>query len=208
MKNHKRARRCPDGLSEKNGPVMTPSDPLRLARSPQLIAKRVFDIIFAVAVLAVLSPLFLLVALAVKLDGRGPIFAVTRQYCYNDQTIHVLSFRCGETFIGSSLIRSGLERLPMLINVLRGEMSIVGLRCHLNPPVIPPSVQLSLALRNSPLRPGLVNFDYQHQPSDLELRKIEADLFYISNWSMLLDAKILILKCFTKASYVQNYLHR
>ena len=59
---------------------MTPSDPERLARSPQLIAKRVFDIIFAVAVLAVLLPLLLLVALAVKLDGRGPIFAVTRQY--------------------------------------------------------------------------------------------------------------------------------
>ena len=84
----------------------------------------------------------------------------------------------------------------MVINVLRGEMSIVGLRCHLNPPVISNStVQLSLALRNSPLRPGLVNFDYQHQPSDLELRKIEADLFYISNLVHAgLDVKILYFR--------------
>ena len=163
---HKRARATPDRLSE-NDFVMTPSDPTRSARSPQLIAKRVFDIIVSTAIMAVLLPLFLLVALAVRLDSRGPIFSISRKYCYNNQTVHVLSFRCSETFIGSSLVRSGLDRLPMLINVLRGEMSIVGLRCYIGPPSIPVSDQLSLALRNTAFRPGLVNFEDQHGHADL-----------------------------------------
>jgi lipopolysaccharide/colanic/teichoic acid biosynthesis glycosyltransferase len=186
---------------------MTPSDPTRSARSPQLIAKRVFDIIVSTAIMAVLLPLFLLVALAVRLDSRGPIFSISRKYCFNNQTVHVLSFRCSETFIGSSLVRSGLDRLPMLINVLRGEMSIVGPRCYIGPPSIPVSDRLSLALRNRVFRPGLVNFEDQHGRADSELRQIEVDLFYISNWSLLLDAKILFLKFFSKAPYVQNYLH-
>jgi lipopolysaccharide/colanic/teichoic acid biosynthesis glycosyltransferase len=186
---------------------MTPSDLTRPARSPQLIAKRVFDIIFSAVILAVLLPLLLLVALAVRLDSRGPIFSVNRLYCYSNQTIDVLCFRCGETFIGGSLARSGLDRLPMLINVLRGQMSIVGPRSHSALPSISRSDRLSLVLRDSPLRPGLVNFEGQHERTDSELRQIEADLFYISNWSLLLDAKVLILKVFSKASYIQNYLH-
>ena len=95
----------------------------------------------------------------------------------------------------------------MLINVLRGEMSIVGPRCSIGPPSIPVSDRLSLALRNREFRPGLVNFEDQHGPADSELRQIEVDFSYISNWSLLLDAKILFLKFFSKAPYVQNYLH-
>jgi lipopolysaccharide/colanic/teichoic acid biosynthesis glycosyltransferase len=96
----------------------------RSPRSPQLIAKRSFDVSASAAMLVILSPLFLVASLAVTLDSRGPIFSVSRKYCYKDQTIHVLNFRCRETFVGSSLTRSGLDRLPMLINVLRGDMSI------------------------------------------------------------------------------------
>lgn len=185
---------------------MTPSDPSRSARSLQLIAKRAFDIIVSAAILVVISPLFLLTLLAVSLDSRGPIFSISRRYCYNDQTIYFLNFRCSGTFVGSSLRRSGLDRLPMLINVLRGEMSIVGPRCHIALPSIPLSDRLSLALRESPFKPGLVNFENAHEHTDSELRQIEADLFYISNWSLLLDAKILLLSLFSKASYVQNHL--
>jgi lipopolysaccharide/colanic/teichoic acid biosynthesis glycosyltransferase len=205
MKIIKAPERFPARLAE-NDLVMTLSGPTRSARSPQLIAKRVFDIFGSIAMLAGLLPLFLLVALAVRLDSRGPIFAVSRKYCYNNQTVHVLSFRCSETFIGRSLVRSGLDRLPMLINVLRGEMSTVGPHYHIGPPSVL-SDRLSLALRNSAFRPGLVNFEGEQGRADSELRLIEADLFYVLNWSLLLDAKILFQKFFSKASYVQNYLH-
>jgi polysaccharide biosynthesis protein PslA len=93
----------------------------------------------------------------------------------------------------------------MLINVLRGEMSIVGPRCHLVPPSGPLSDQVSLALRDTHLRPGLVNLEDQNGHAGSEPREIEADLFYISNWSCLLDAKILFLKFMSKASYAEKY---
>jgi lipopolysaccharide/colanic/teichoic acid biosynthesis glycosyltransferase len=173
----------------------------------QLVAKRVFDVIASVAVLALLSPLFLLSVLAVRLDSRGPIFSVSRQYCYNNQTIDVLTFRCRGTFIGRSLMLSGLDRLPMLINVLRGDMSIVGPRCYVGRPSIPLSGQLSLALRNSPLRPGLLNFEDVYGHVEPKARQIEADLFYISNWSLLLDAKILFRNFFCKVPYIRNHLN-
>src|ERR1700680_4099062 len=85
---------------------------------PQLIAKRAFDIIVSAAILALLSPLLLLASLAVRLESRGPIFSLWRKSCYNNQIVNVLNFRCCNTVIGCSLKRCGLDRLPMLINVL------------------------------------------------------------------------------------------
>jgi lipopolysaccharide/colanic/teichoic acid biosynthesis glycosyltransferase len=174
----------------------------------QLVAKRVFDVIASAAMLALLSPLFLLSALAIKLDSRGSIFSTGRQCCYNNQTIDVLTFRCKRTFIGSALRRSRLDRLPMLINVLRGDMSIVGPRSYAGRSPIPLSAQLSLALRSSPLRPGLFNFEDVYGRVDSRARQIEADLFYISNWSLLFDAKILFRNLFSRALYIRNHLHR
>jgi lipopolysaccharide/colanic/teichoic acid biosynthesis glycosyltransferase len=173
----------------------------------QLVAKRVFDVIASAAMLALLSPAFLLALLAVRLESRGSIFSAGRQYCYNNQTIDVLTFRCRRTFIGSALTRSGLDRLPMLINVLRGDMSIVGPRSYAGRSPVLLSAQLSLALRNSPLRPGLFNFEEVSGRVDSRARQTEADLFYISNWSLLLDAKILFRNLLSRASYIQNHLH-
>jgi lipopolysaccharide/colanic/teichoic acid biosynthesis glycosyltransferase len=95
----------------------------------------------------------------------------------------------------------------MLINVLRGDMSIAGPRCHIARPSIPLSDQLMLALRDSPLRPGLVNFEDAYHRANSEVRQIEADLFYVSKWSLLLDAKILFRIFFSKVSYFRDHLH-
>jgi hypothetical protein len=132
---------------------------------------------------------------------------ISRQYCYNNQTIDVPTFQCRRTFIGSSVARSGLERLPMLINVLRGDMSIVGLRCYVGRLSIQLSGQLSLALRNGPLRPALLHFEDAHGHIVSRAQQIEAELFYASNWSLLLDAKILFRNFFFKAPYIQNHLN-
>ena len=182
----------------------------RSTRYLQLVVKRAFDIAVSLMVLLMLCPLFLLASLAIKLELRGRISSVKPEYCYN-QRIQVLRFRSrsrrSETVVGRILRRSGLKLIPMLINVLRGEMSIVGPHCHVGLPSIPVSDQLSRILLNSPFMPGLISFEVPHERTDGELRKIEADLFYISNWSLLLDAKIIFLSVFSKVTYVQNYEH-
>ena len=104
-------------------------------RSLQLIAKRAFDIVVSGTVLAVSLPMILLVLLAIKLDSPGPVFSRRIAYCYDNRTIKTIKFRCSSfwgtpTRVGRLLLLSGLDRLPMLLNVLRGEMSIVGLHSY------------------------------------------------------------------------------
>ena len=174
------------------------------SHSLQHIAKRVLDIILSAMGLIILSPLFLLTLMVIKFESRGPIFFIKFEYCYNDQRIRTIRFNRGSfylTRVGHFLVRSGLDRLPMLINVLRGDMSIVGPRCHVVLPSAPLSKQLALALDQCPLRPGLITFENQ---ALTELRQTEADLYYISNWSLLLDAEILFGSIFSTASYVQT----
>jgi lipopolysaccharide/colanic/teichoic acid biosynthesis glycosyltransferase len=163
----------------------------RPTRDLQLLAKRAIDIVTSGLALLILSPLFLLTSLAIQVESGRPIFIVRHEYCYNNRHIRALRFRTRshhtETLVGRFLIRRGLDRLPMLINVLRGEMSIVGPHCHSAVPSIALSDQQSLTLSNGQFRPGLVSFENPERARS----QLEADLFYIANWSLLLDVKTL-----------------
>jgi lipopolysaccharide/colanic/teichoic acid biosynthesis glycosyltransferase len=174
--------------------------------SLQLVAKRVFDIAVSAIVLLVLSPLFLLASLVLKLETRGPIFSVKHVYCYNNQHVRLLRFRShrSASAFGRVLARCGLDQLPTLINVLRGEMSIVGAHFY----VLPPAQlydRLHSAPLDAPLKPGLIGFKGPHSGPELSLT--DADLFYISNWSFVLDLKILVRFLFSKDTYFQNRTH-
>jgi lipopolysaccharide/colanic/teichoic acid biosynthesis glycosyltransferase len=169
----------------------------------QLVVKRVFDIAVSAIILVVLSPLFLLASVTVKLETQGPIFTVKHVYSYSNQHIRVLRFRSrsrrSASAFGRVLIRSGLDQLPMLINVLRGEMSIVGPHFHVLP--VPQLFdQLPVALLDGPFKPGLVSLEKPARARG-ELSRTNADLFYISNWSLLLDAKILFKHLLSKNTY-------
>ncbi len=183
---------------------MAASNPSR----SQLIVKRAFDIVASVVVLVVLSPLLAFVSLAIKVESSGPVFSVENQYWHNSRVISVLRFRCTKrrsiTMVGRVLILTGIETVPMLINVLLGDMSIVGLRRRSAPPSVPVAQPLSISLRESAFKQGLISLGELHDESDSELRGIEADQFYISNWSLLLDVKIIFRTIVSKASYVQH----
>jgi lipopolysaccharide/colanic/teichoic acid biosynthesis glycosyltransferase len=174
----------------------------------RLLVKRVFDIAISTIVLLVLSPLFFLVSLAVRLETGGPIFSVKHVYCYNNQHLRLLRFRSrGHHFVsafGRVLISSGLDQLPMLINVLRGEMSIVGCHFYVLPP--PQLYDQPSTLLDGPLKPGLVSFKGPH--AGPELSPTDADLFYISSWSFVLDQKILMHYLFSKDTYFQSRSNR
>ena len=102
------------------------------------VAMRLIELVAAVACLALLAPMLLVVAVAIKLDSRGPILVRERRFGYKNRMIKVRKFRSTVvssggrkqtprlTLVGQLLRRTGIEDLPMFINVIRGELSIIG----------------------------------------------------------------------------------
>ena len=178
------------------------------------MAKRAFDIIAATAGLCLLSPIFLLVSIAIKLDGRGPIFSSQIRYGYHNETIPVFMFRSipmenldGLTRIGHVLRRTGIDRLPMLINILRGEMSIVGPSLLVTAPNS--LFEEPLMLRRK-VKPGLTGwaqvsgFGGDCDTRRMMKRRLDADLYYIEYRSFHLDMKIILMTLLSKTTYVHT----
>jgi Undecaprenyl-phosphate glucose phosphotransferase len=192
------------------------------------VLKRGFDVVFAATMLLLLSPLMLAVAGLIKLTSRGPVLFRQVRHGYNNQAISVLKFRtmrCCDgqdafsqatrndpriTWIGGWLRASSIDELPQLINVLRGEMSIVGPRPHalahnqMFEERIPP-----LSRRHN-VKPGITGWAQVNllrgETDTLEKmqKRIDYDLFYIDNWSFYFDLKIILLTAILLLS-AKNY---
>jgi polysaccharide biosynthesis protein PslA len=167
-------------------------------------------------------PLMAAIAIAIRLDSPGPVLFHQRRHGQNNTEFNILKFRTmywrgsngngpleqtrrvdgRVTRVGHFLRRSSLDELPQLFNVLRGEMSLVGPRPH------PVSMRTenrlgSEIIPNYPLRhrvkPGMTGWaqinGYRGATSTAEQirRRVEYDMFYIENWSVLFDLKILAL---------------
>jgi lipopolysaccharide/colanic/teichoic acid biosynthesis glycosyltransferase len=180
--------------------------------------KRLFDMVVATTGLLILSPMFLLVSLAIKLASRGPIFSIQIKHGYGNQVIRVLQFQTtavplaqGEsrlTPLGGLLARTGLVELPLFLNVLRGEMSIVGPCLYNAVPTWLNNETLALA-RNNGFKPGLTGWAQIRSSSNnntfhAKRRQVEDDIFYIANWSLRFDAKIIMMTLLSRTSYVLN----
>ncbi len=183
------------------------------------IGKRAFDLLFSGSVLVCATPLLLLLALIIKLESRGPVLFKQKRYGFNNEVIDVYKFRSMRqevadpdarnltarndprvTRMGKFMRRTSLDELPQLINVIRGEMSVVGPRPHA------PSTTAGGRMcedvvdrysRRHRVKPGITGLaqvnGYRGTMQDEEhLRKrIELDLYYINNWSPWFDLKIL-----------------
>jgi putative colanic acid biosynthesis UDP-glucose lipid carrier transferase len=182
----------------------------------EFTAKRALDIVMAGAWLVVLSPLLLLVAIAIKLDSPGPVFFRQWRCGFNGRTFKIMKFRTmrvqedGETVrqaqrhdgrvtrLGRWLRRSSIDELPQLFNVLGGSMSLVGPRPHaLIHDTEFDKVVSNYAFRHR-VKPGVTGWAQVHgcrgpTPTrrDIE-RRVEYDLWYVDNWSFGLDFSILI----------------
>jgi Undecaprenyl-phosphate glucose phosphotransferase len=193
-----------------------------------LALKRAFDVCLAGIGLLVLSPLLLTVALAVKLDSDGPILFRQNRHGYNNDVIPVIKFRTmavmedGETArtftqaranddrvtrLGRLLRRTNIDELPQLLNIVRGEMSVVGPRPH---PIALNAMfheRIAPFSRRHNVKPGLTGWaqvnGFRGETDTLEKmqRRIEYDLQYIDNWSFLFDLKILLMTLFSKGAY-------
>jgi Undecaprenyl-phosphate glucose phosphotransferase len=194
-----------------------------------LCVKRVFDFTFAVIGLIVLSPLFLIVSIAIRIDSPGPIFFRNIRHGFNNDEIHVLKFRSMTTMengtqftqatendprvthIGRIIRRTNIDELPQLINVLRGEMSLVGPRPHATAHNALFNDVIAPFSRRHNVKPGITGWaqvnGYRGVTDALEKmqRRVEYDLYYIDNWSLLFDLKIIMMTLFSKKAYLNAY---
>jgi Undecaprenyl-phosphate glucose phosphotransferase len=193
------------------------------------IAKRVFDVVVATSALVVLSPLLAMVAIAIKLDSRGPVLFRQTRHGYNNEIIKVFKFRTmtkvedGDHFVqavqnderltrvGRLLRRANIDELPQLINVLSGEMSTVGPRPHATAHNKMFEGKISLFSRRHVVKPGITGWaqvnGYRGATDTLEKmqRRVEHDLYYIDNWSLWFDFRIIIMTIFSKSAYENAY---
>jgi Undecaprenyl-phosphate glucose phosphotransferase len=194
----------------------------------QQAAKRVFDVVVAAAGLVILSPLLTLVAIAIKLDSPGPVLFRQTRHGYNNETIKVFKFRSmtqadeGEfvqvvrndsrvTRVGAILRRTNIDELPQLMNVLRGEMSIVGPRPHATAHNKMFEGKISVFSRRHVVKPGITGWAQVNgcrgatETLEKMQRRVEYDLYYIDNWSFWLDLQIIAMTLFSKTAYTNAY---
>jgi lipopolysaccharide/colanic/teichoic acid biosynthesis glycosyltransferase len=170
---------------------------------------RIFDIVVAAIALVVLSPLLLAAAIAIKLGSRGPVIYRQRRIGLHGREFELLKLRTmvegsdpvgvgtvvtrddpRVTRAGRRLRRSSLDELPNLVNVLRGEMAIVGPR-----PTIPAQVKdyTPRQHRRHEVRPGLTGLAQVQGRAGIPWdERIELDVEYVEHRSAALDLKILV----------------
>ncbi len=179
------------------------------------LVKLLLDRTLAALGVILLAPLFAVVALAIKLDSPGPVLFVQRRYGRNNAIFGIFKFRTMTvqedgaevrqaqrddvrvTRVGRILRRTSIDELPQLLNVLLGQMSLVGPRPHAIAHDDAFETELDLFARRKRVRPGITGWAQIHgyrgeTPTTADVRsRMEHDLFYIDNWSIWLDLEII-----------------
>ena len=205
-----------------------PNNVLRFLRTPMsdgaVIFKRATDVAGSLLGLLVLSPLFLLVALAIKLESPGPVIFRQARRGFNGETFMIWKFRSMRvtesghamrqarkndprvTRVGAFIRRTSIDELPQLVNVLIGQMSLVGPRPHAVCHDDELAAQVAEYAHRQRIRPGITGWAQVNgfrgetsRPDHVEGR-IAHDIYYIENWSVFLDVWTLLLTVFSPAS--------
>ena len=201
-------------------PVLTVAN--RLVHAQQGLLKRIEDIFLASVIIICFFPLMLLIACAIKLDSRGPIFFKQKRHGYNNKIFEIYKFRSMKvepvpekevrqaskddlrvTRIGKYLRRYSLDELPQFFNVLVGNMSVVGPRPHaLQHNAYYESMIVEYFARHN-VKPGITGWAQVNglrgetiEPEKM-CRRVNYDIHYIENWTIWLDFKIILMTAVT-----------
>ncbi len=193
--------------------------------SRQIFVKRAVDASLALVALVVLSPVFMILAAIVKLDSPGKVFFRQKRYGFNQEQFEIIKFRSMTTTedgndvvqvkrndkrvtrSGQWLRRMNLDELPQLLNVLRGEMSIVGPRPHAIIHNREFEQKIARYARRHNVKPGItgwaqVNGFRGETDTDAKMRaRVKCDLYYIDNWSLSFDLYIILKTLFSVRAY-------
>jgi Undecaprenyl-phosphate glucose phosphotransferase len=222
-----------DRFSEAAVAQLGPISSLNLTRPPlsilQRIEKRIFDSALAALALVALAPLFAVVALLIKLDSPGPVFFLQRRYGFNQEPFRIVKFRSMTamednaqlisatrfdprvTRIGAFLRRTSIDELPQLLNVLAGDMSLVGPRPHALAHDQRYDSRIAQYARRHNVKPGITGWAQvcglrgEIASEEKMRRRVEHDLYYVDNWSLWLDLKIITLTVFSSKAHSDAY---
>jgi Undecaprenyl-phosphate glucose phosphotransferase len=193
-------------------PVLTIRD-IPLKNGYYRFLKRVFDIVFSLSVIVFLFPLYLAIAIVIKLSSKGPIFFIQERVGLDRKNFHVYKFRTmyiqdkklSDTKwgtkndlrvmpIGSFLRKTSLDEIPQFFNVLKGDMSVVGPRPERPHFVEQFKTQYHHYMRRHFVKSGITGWaQIQGLRGDTSIQKrVEADIYYIENWSFWLDIMIIL----------------
>ncbi len=201
-------------------PILTPAKfPLDFFTNYSL--KRFFDIVFSLVILIfVCSWLFPIIAILIKLDSKGTVFFKQKRFGYHDQVFECIKFRTMYenqesstkttqvndvriTKFGKFLRRSSLDEMPQFINVLLGEMSVVGPRPHMLLVDSYYKAKIGRYTVRSLVKPGITGLaqvsGLRGDAGDMSIemkKRILADIFYVKNWSLVLDLVIIFKTTF------------
>jgi len=186
-----------------------------------LVFKWLFDKTVAIAALILLSPVMIGTAIAIKLDSPGPVFFRQTRHGFNNQLIDMWKFRSMRTDtldatatklvtkddprvtkVGKFIRKTSIDELPQLFNVLMGELSIVGPRPHAlaakaDNQLYYEAVEGYFARHR--VKPGMTGWAQIHgwrgetDTVDKIMQRVNHDLYYIENWSLWLDLKIVLM---------------
>lgn len=169
--------------------------------------KRIFDLVFAIVISIIFSPLFIIIPILIKLDSKGPVIFKHKRIGKDGKELFVYKFRtmvanASEigpgltekndkriTKAGKILRKLSLDELPQFINVIKGNMSIVGPR-----PEIPLIVKTYSKFQKQALKikPGITGLPQVNGRANLSIpQKLRLDVYYVQHQSLLLDLKII-----------------
>lgn len=205
----------------------------RPLEGPSVAMKRVLDVGVSGVALLLVAPVMVLVAVLIKMTSPGPVFFRQKRNGFNGQEFDMLKFRSmrqGEapldvtgkelqasksdpriTPVGAMLRRTSLDELPQLINILKGDMSLVGPRPHAVSHNTYYETLIDRYASRHKMKPGLTGWAQvngwrgETETLDKMAKRVEYDIWYIENWSMALDLRILLqtplVMLFQKTAY-------
>jgi putative colanic acid biosynthesis UDP-glucose lipid carrier transferase len=184
------------------------------------VVKRVFDILFSMMViLFILSWLSLILAIIIKWESKGPLFFIQKRNGLNYKEFDCYKFRSMElndeahlnqvckndirvTKIGRFIRKTSIDELPQFFNVLFGDMSVVGPRPHMVSHTQMYAIKIDKFMVRHFIKPGITGlaqtkgFRGEVETDEDIINRVKFDIFYMENWSILLDIKIIFITIF------------
>lgn len=186
--------------------------------------KRFFDIILSLLGLIILSPILLITAIAIKIESKGPVIFKQERIGKNGKVFKIYKFRSmvvgaekmgtgvyskkGDsrvTKVGKFIRMTSIDELPQLVNIIKGEMSIIGPRPVLTYHPWKYEEYTEEQLKRFEVRPGITGWAQIHGRKDVEWNnRIKMDVYYVENISLKLDLKIFLKTIYEVLSMKDN----